>query len=517
MQTTLAWAPSSDEDVVGYQIRYGTASRRYDKSVDVGDATTAVVSNLTTGSTYYFVVTAYNSARLESGPSNEIAVRMQSQAPSVSLTAPDDGAFVQAGARINLSAVASDQDGSILKVEFYRGNKKIGEDASAPYTIEWVVPKSGRVQLSARAVDNDGVRTASAPVFVTVRSAGAPFVKGAYAGMVTMSEGDARYGGAFTLSPSATGVFTGNLKWNGASYRLKGRFDATGAALITIPRKNATPLVVNLRLSDTSNVNGGIEGTVSDGTAMGAVAGERSGGIKKSSHAGKWTVLFRSPAGSASGEAEQKGSGYGTVVVSSAGVARIKGALADGTAFSYGASLLKDSEWPVYVPLYKNKGTLAGLVQFGAGETGGETLEGTTEWFKPSGLSGNKLYPDGLRVELEVVGAKYRVPKKGLPPLDLNVGPDMGMITWSDGNLAAPFSKTLSVSKAGKISVSNAGAERVKLQINTGVGTFSGSFFDLSVRKTRRFSGAILQEQGVAEGFFVGDTAAGTVKLFPNN
>ena len=240
-QTKLAWAPNPDRDAVGYMVRYGTASGRYDRSVDVGGATSATVTNLTVGGMYYFAVTAYNGARLESLPSNEVAIRIESLAPSVALTTPIEGAVIQVGTKLNIAAVASDQDGSISKVEFYQGNQKIGEDVSAPYSIEWQVRKVGEVKLSARAVGNDGSRKVSEPVFISIRTANAPFTKGAYAGMIATPDEDVRYAGAFTLNTSATGVFTGSLKWNGVSYRLKGRLDGAGAATITIPRKNQTP------------------------------------------------------------------------------------------------------------------------------------------------------------------------------------------------------------------------------------------------------------------------------------
>lgn len=68
----LAWNPSVS-DVTGYKVHYGTASGDYTKVVDVGNQTTAAISKLSSGSTYYFAVTAYNSIGLESLPSAEIS------------------------------------------------------------------------------------------------------------------------------------------------------------------------------------------------------------------------------------------------------------------------------------------------------------------------------------------------------------------------------------------------------------------------------------------------------------
>src|SRR6516162_10041195 len=68
---TLAWDPSMDPTVVGYRVHYGNSSGNLSQTIDVGNATTATVANLTPGE-YFFVVTAYNSAGLESAPSTVV-------------------------------------------------------------------------------------------------------------------------------------------------------------------------------------------------------------------------------------------------------------------------------------------------------------------------------------------------------------------------------------------------------------------------------------------------------------
>ena len=68
---SLAWNPSSDTNVTGYNIYYGTASGVYTNEAAVGNVAVTTISNLTYGVSYYFAVTAVDSEGDESGFSNE--------------------------------------------------------------------------------------------------------------------------------------------------------------------------------------------------------------------------------------------------------------------------------------------------------------------------------------------------------------------------------------------------------------------------------------------------------------
>lgn len=63
---TLAWDQSTDPTVVGYHLYSGTSSGAYTNMMDVGNAVSAVVSNLLPATTYYFAASSYNAAGLES-------------------------------------------------------------------------------------------------------------------------------------------------------------------------------------------------------------------------------------------------------------------------------------------------------------------------------------------------------------------------------------------------------------------------------------------------------------------
>ncbi|MBM4148578.1 MAG: hypothetical protein FJ224_05995 [Lentisphaerae bacterium] len=93
------------------------------------------------------------------------------QAPSCALTAPTNGATFTAPASITLTADASDTDGTVVKVEFFNGATKLGEDTTSPYQYDWTGVAAGAYTLTATATDDDGATNTSAAVNVTVAPA----------------------------------------------------------------------------------------------------------------------------------------------------------------------------------------------------------------------------------------------------------------------------------------------------------------------------------------------------------
>jgi hypothetical protein len=69
----LAWNASSTPNPAGYNIHYGMTSGSYTNKLSVGNVTTATISNLTAGVTYFFVATTVDTNGNESAFSNEAA------------------------------------------------------------------------------------------------------------------------------------------------------------------------------------------------------------------------------------------------------------------------------------------------------------------------------------------------------------------------------------------------------------------------------------------------------------
>jgi hypothetical protein len=96
--------------------------------------------------------------------------------PTVTITAPANNAVAVAPAAFTIAASASDPDGSVTKVEFYRSGVLLGTDATVPYIWTWANVPVGTYSLMAKAYDNAGATTVSAPVSVQVRANVAPSV-----------------------------------------------------------------------------------------------------------------------------------------------------------------------------------------------------------------------------------------------------------------------------------------------------------------------------------------------------
>jgi hypothetical protein len=75
----LAWNTNiatgqTTTNTVGYRLHYGFASGVYTQTTDLGNATAVTVPMPKSGTKYFFIVTAYNSAAVESTASNEISI-----------------------------------------------------------------------------------------------------------------------------------------------------------------------------------------------------------------------------------------------------------------------------------------------------------------------------------------------------------------------------------------------------------------------------------------------------------
>ena len=97
-------------------------------------------------------------------------------APSVSITSPLSGASFTAPANVTISANASDANGTVTSVEFFAGATSLGIDTTSPFSITSLGMPAGSYSLTAKATDNLGSFTVSAPVAITVSALFTPAI-----------------------------------------------------------------------------------------------------------------------------------------------------------------------------------------------------------------------------------------------------------------------------------------------------------------------------------------------------
>ncbi len=168
---TLAWDPASSPNIAGYRLHSGTTSGVYSQTIELGNATSTLVSNLVTGKTYFFVVTAYNTMGVESTPSNEVSYlapspsatptptpsatptfRPPTTGPSVMLNPPPGSTFTSSSVTFNWSA------GSATAYILVVGSSLHGFD----------IYNSGIVTVHSKTVSN--IPTDGRTIYVTLGS-----------------------------------------------------------------------------------------------------------------------------------------------------------------------------------------------------------------------------------------------------------------------------------------------------------------------------------------------------------
>jgi len=206
--------------------------------------------------------------------------------PSVLLDTPVSGSSAVVNTPLVLSALATDTDGTIAKVEFYDGATKLGEtitaDSGQPTRFSFTVPTGlalGTHILTARATDSSAAVITSTPVTLIVAPvlpvvsltaplaganlpAGAPFTMSATAtyslGAVTKVEffaGSVKLGEATTPASGSTYTITTSTGLTAGAHVLTARATAAGGVSATSAPVNVTAAVVLPVVSLTAPLN----------------------------------------------------------------------------------------------------------------------------------------------------------------------------------------------------------------------------------------------------------------------
>jgi hypothetical protein len=143
---TFGWEPSTDTNVVGYNIYSGTASRVYTSKISVGSVTTATISGLVEGTTYYFAATTYDAINQESDFSDEISYTVPgmatNQLPTITGMLTTNTAIV--GQNVTFSVTAT---------------------GTGPLTYQWICGANNIVSATNAVLTLNNITTAQAGTY----------------------------------------------------------------------------------------------------------------------------------------------------------------------------------------------------------------------------------------------------------------------------------------------------------------------------------------------------------------
>jgi autotransporter-associated beta strand protein len=410
---------------------------------------------------------------------------------------------------------------------------------------------NGRNTLLVSAIDamgNLGTATVSVE-WKMVR----PEMGGTYNGLVEMDpavrEALSGFGNALVqsrdglvrLAVTSTGGFTGTLQMAGMRQVLTGVFLQDGTAVFGAGQSAAESLEL-LKKSGSDVWSLGflklrwveaerrIVGVVADGRGSGTRLAEMSAEMAVYTHRpnpaaplknvpekllgvldrGNYTAVFGAMGGNGLEASEYPaGAGVATLKLSKAGLVTLVGRLADGTAVSYSNALSGQDEWPVYVPLYGNRGYLVGAVRFDTAQTATDAA-GLLDWYRPSGVTALRNYPEGWSngIGLAFKASKYVVPARGAATTVLGlspVGTGLSNIRIRTVGALGETSNEAGVGPTNAVTVNGVtpdslGATGLSVRFDARTGLLGTSFRYGGV--SCGIMGAVLQKTQTASGYF---------------
>jgi hypothetical protein len=309
--------------------------------------------------------------------------------------------------------------------------------------------------------------------------------------------------GAFTLSTSQRGAYSGRLQLGGQRYSFSGLLDEFGMGSSTIARKGASPVVLSFNLGSGDEADQ-IFGQIAGSGWTASLSGDRAV-FQAGNNPARWTGTYTMVLpGQSADHALPTGHGYGTARVAANGKVALAGLLADGTRFSQSSYVSKQGKWPVYLVLYKGQGSALSWLTFNNAAT--TDLSGDLTWIKPVGTL-TRYYPRGFEYGTLVLGSAYQ----------RTAGPMLNAVstavTFSGGNLLGDFSNKITFDAAGR--VSNQSSNRLALSFSAGTGAFRGNVVDPISGSTLPFSGVVLKKANAAYGLMLGVDQSSSVEIEP--
>jgi hypothetical protein len=405
---TLAWDPSPSTDVVGYQIYWGVASQTYTSMLDVGMNTSATITGLIPGLTYYVAALAYSTNQIESPFSNEASFTVP--LPLTILNGPMSQT-VDAGGVVAFT-VSEASAAPVCFQWYFNGTPLYGDTNSTLVLTSVADTNAGSYNVlvssaTGSATSGIGVLQVNDPIVIagTGESPGAAFgetqfssLAGVYNGLFYETNGagipaitEQTAGMLDNCIVGPNGSYTARLYLDGSSYFLAGTLNSQGSDTVYLSRSahDLGRLTVALQLDMTGNT----------GQIAGQIWGETGTNVWVSTlladlATNGLSVLPETFVGLMTPETNSftstEDDGLFTINIRGDSV-NFAGYLADWTSFSQSAPISKDGNIPVYVSLYGGLGLFEGWVN-----VAGDVVNGTATWIRPAGIASLVPYPQGF-------------------------------------------------------------------------------------------------------------------------
>jgi hypothetical protein len=296
---------------------------------------------------------------------------------------------------------------------------------------------------------------------------------------------------------NSQGAFTATITFAGQTQTVRGAFDADGEYSGTIA--GTLPLTLQCSL-DTSSGAPFLTGSLTRGGVTGAFAAARDYlPALPAPAAGRYTVWLPHPTDATA----PQGHGYGSLVVSAEGAARLALRLGDDTAASFGSTLPRSGPWPVFVELYGGAGSISGDLTF-RDAPGTSHVAGPLAWFRTGSSA----------TEVALLGSRYTAPRAGVRVLTFAATRPNGVFQIAGGNLdPTPPAKLVTLRTDHRLLVE--GTEPFTFTLTLTNGLFTGTFRDPATLEKHTFRGAMIQAANLGAGLFLGKGATGSVELRP--
>lgn len=336
-----------------------------------------------------------------------------------------------------------------------------------------------------------------------------PYLKvvGTYTGLFYQTNGITQdCSGYFAIKVAKSGKFTGKFISGGKTFTTKGQIDTNGDATATVGRgTNSANLQFHVDLSGTSDKITGL--VTADCVAQLSGDRQRFGARNPAPLAGKYTLIlprgrteltnivtfdgtnFHTNTVTTVIPNPVNGNGFAFLTINRAGIAILRGELADGTRISRTTAISKDGQIPVYVSLYKGDGSLIGWLNVTTAEASGKL-----SWIKPG--------PGGFEVDLEAGGSAFNPANK--PFLTLA----NGVVLIGGDGLAAPIVEPVTLVRNTSFAVTGANANHLTLQLSSS-GSLVGNFVNPATGKRTPLRGIVLTNSNRAGGYFLSPNGSG--------